>query len=76
MDIPEIRRGQKIITPGLEKNGIEYRLDGQFDVVRNGPRTEIIAKDTGRAELLLMYAGTKASNYCDIKYYIPFVVTP
>lgn len=74
--VREIKLGNKIVTQGLDEKGIEQRANPPFEFAQNGSKTEVIAMNAGRAVLLLMYHGSKTSNYCCIKYFIPFVITP
>lgn len=69
----EIKKGNKIIKSGLEKMGIQGRLDGPLEGAWNGSEIEIIATKEGKATLILLYW---TPNYCIIHYYIPFVIRP
>jgi len=69
----EIKMGNKIVDPGLDKMGIEDRLEGPLEGAWNGSEIEIIAKKEGEATLILLYW---TPNYCIIHYYIPFVIRP
>lgn len=69
----EIKKGNKIVDTGLEKIEIEGRLDGPLEGAWNGSEIEIIAKKEGKATLILLYW---TPNFCNIHYYIPFVIRP